>query len=51
MLTLVFGSFVSEAMVNRFLDLGLIAKETTMFYEHKFISIKNLVNRHKSIGP
>ena len=32
MLTLVFGRFISEAMVNRSLDLGLIAKETTMFY-------------------
>ena len=37
MLTLVFGTFVSEAMVNRSLDLGLIAKETTMFYGHKFL--------------
>ena len=36
-LTLVFGRFVSEAMVNRSLDLGLIAKETTMFYGHKFV--------------
>ena len=34
MLTLVFGRFVSETMVNRSLDLGLIAKETTMFYGH-----------------
>ena len=37
MLTLVFGSFVSEAMVNRFLDLGLIAKEITRLYGHKFV--------------
>ena len=37
MLTLVFSRFVSEAMVNRSLDLGLIAKETTMFYGHKFV--------------
>ena len=27
MLTLVFGIYVSEAMVNRSLDLGLIAKD------------------------
>ena len=37
MLTLFFGRFVSEAMVNRSIDLGLIAKETTMFYGHKFV--------------
>ena len=37
MLTLVFGRFVSEAMVNRSLDLCLIAKETTIFYGHKFV--------------
>ena len=37
MLTLVFGKFVSEAMVNSSLDPGLIAKETTMFYGHKFV--------------
>ena len=37
MLTLVFGRFVSEAMVNGSLDLGLIAKETTMIYGHKFV--------------
>ena len=37
MLTLVFSRFVSEAMVNRSLDLGLIAKETTMNYGHKFV--------------
>ena len=37
MLTLVFGRFVFEAMVNRSLDLGLIAKETTIFYGHKFV--------------
>ena len=37
MLTVVFGRFVSDAMVNRSLDQGLIAKETTMFYGHKFI--------------
>ena len=37
MLTLVFGRFVSEAMVNKSLDLGLIAKKTTMFYGHKFV--------------
>ena len=37
MLTLVFGIYVSEAMVNRSLDLGLIAKETTRVYGHKFV--------------
>ena len=36
MLTLVFGRFIPEAMVNRSVDLGLIAKETTMLYGHKF---------------
>ena len=39
MLTLVFDTFVSEAMVNRSLDLGLIAKETAMLYGHKFVFI------------
>ena len=36
---LVFGRFVSEAMVNRSRDLGLIAKETTMFNGHKFTNL------------
>ena len=31
-----FGVYVSEAMVNRSLDLGLIAIETTRVYGHKF---------------
>ena len=39
MLTLVFGRFVSEAMANSSLDLGLIAKETTLLYGHKFVYI------------
>ena len=34
MLTLVFGIYVSEAMVNRSLDLGFIAIETTTVYGH-----------------
>ena len=42
MLTLVFSRFVSEAMVNRSLDLGLIAKETTMFYGHKFVYLRKI---------
>ena len=33
MLTLVFGMFISEVMVNESLDLCLIAKETTGDYE------------------
>ena len=37
MLTLVFGIYVSEAMVNRSLDLVLIAIETTGVYGHKFV--------------
>ena len=37
MLTLVFGVFVSEVMVNRSLDLCLIAKEITRVYEHGFV--------------
>ena len=42
MLTLVFGRFVSEAMVIRSLDLGLITKETTMFYGHKFVYLRKV---------
>ena len=34
---LVFGVFVSEAMVNRSLDLCLIAKEITRDWEHKIV--------------
>ena len=30
-------AYISEAMVNRSLDLGLIAKETTRVYGHKFV--------------
>ena len=44
MLTLVFGRIVSEAMVNRSLDLDLIAKETTMFYGHKFLLALKLIS-------
>ena len=42
MLTLVFGIYVSEAMVNRSLDLGLIAKDTTRVYGHKFVFTHSL---------
>ena len=38
MLTLVFGKYVSEAIMNRSLDLGLIAIETRV-YGHKFVFI------------
>ena len=40
MLTLVFGLYVSEAMVKMSLDLGLIAKDTTRVYGHKFVFYK-----------
>ena len=37
MLTLIFGMFVCKGMVNRSLDLCLIAKETTGDCEHGFV--------------
>ena len=42
MLTLVFGVYVSEAMLNRSLDLSLIAKDTTRVYGHKLVFTHSL---------
>ena len=51
MLTLVFDRFVSEAMVNRSLDLGLIAKETTVFYQGRTVTKFQLGHKAKFAPP
>ena len=43
MLTLVFGIYVSEAMMNRYLYLGLIPKDTTRVCGHKSVFTHSLV--------